>query len=61
MLPIMDSHVKVFETLIFHNQEQTHKDSFDRIMIAQTRAEGLRFVTHDFKIPFYEEPCAIVV
>lgn len=61
MLPITDSHVKVLETLTFHNQEQTHNDPFDRIMIAQAKAEGLRFVTHDSKIPFYEEYCVMVV
>lgn len=61
MLPIMDSHVKALETLQYHNQEQTHNDPFDRILIAQAKAEDLRFVTHDSKIPFYKEPCVIAV
>lgn len=61
MLPITDSHVKALETLVYHNQYQMHNDPFDRIMIAQAKAEGLRFVTHDSKIPFYEEGCVIVV
>ena len=61
MLPITDSHVKALETLTYHNQVQAHNDPFDRIMIAQAKADGLKFVTHDSKIPFYEENCVIVV
>lgn len=38
-----------------------HNDPFDRIMIAQAKADGLRFVTHDSKIPFYEESCILAV
>ena len=34
---------------------------FDRIMIAQAKADNLKFVTHDSKIQFYEEDCVIVV
>ena len=36
-------------------------DSFDRIMTAQAKAEGLKFMTHDSKIPFYEESCVMAV
>ena len=42
------------ETLVCHNQD--HNDPFDRTMIARAKADGLKFVTHDDKIPFYEEP-----
>lgn len=61
MLPIMDNHVKALETLMYHNQEQPHNDPFDRIMLAQAKADGLKFVTHDSKIPFYEETCVVAV
>ena len=61
MLPIADNHVKALEMLVYHNQNQVHNDPFDRIMIAQAKADGLKFVTHDSKIPFYEESCVIVV
>lgn len=54
MLPINDNHVKALETLTYHNQNQFHNDPFDRIMIAQAKADGLKFVTHDSMIPFYE-------
>ena len=30
-------------------------------MIAQAKADQLQFVTHDSKIPFYEEDCVISV
>lgn len=61
MVPIIDKHVKALEMLVFHNPNETHNDPFDRIMIAQAKADGLKFVTHDSKIPFYEEDCVIVV
>lgn len=61
MIPIEDRHVKVLETLTYHNPYQTHNDPFDRIMVAQAKADGLNFVTHDAKIPFYQEPCVIAV
>lgn len=61
MLPITDGHVKALETLIYHSQIQAHNDPFDRIMIAQAKADGLKFITHDSKIPFYEEKCVISV
>ncbi len=61
MLPIADRHVKALETLVYHNQQQTHLDPFDRIMIAQAKADGMKFITHDSKIPFYEESCIMAV
>ena len=47
--------------LVFHNEHQVHNDPFDRIMIAQAKADGMKFVTHDSKIPFYNESCVIAV
>ncbi len=61
MLLIADNHVKALETLIYHNPSQVHNDPFDRIMVAQAKAEGLKFLTHDSKIPFYDEECVISV
>lgn len=61
MLPITDSHVRALETLTYHREFQTHNDPFDRIMVAQAKADGLKFVTHDSKIPFYMESCIIAV
>lgn len=61
MLPITDDHVKALETLVYSNQNQVHNDPFDRIMIAQAKADRLIFITHDSKIPFYGESCVMVV
>lgn len=61
MLPITDNHIKMLETLAYHAQGQVHNDPFDRIMISQAKADGLKFITHDSKIPLYEESCIIAV
>ncbi len=44
MLPITDEHIKALETLVYHNEYQTHNDPFDQIMIAQAKAGGLKVV-----------------
>lgn len=61
MLPVADSHVRALETLVYRNQYGVHNDPFDRIMLAQAKADGLKFVTHDSKIQFYEEDCVVIV
>lgn len=61
MLPITEEDVNALETLVYHNEHQPHNDPFDRIMIAQAKADRLHFITHDSKIPFYEEDCVISV
>ena len=38
-----------------------HKDPFDRLLIAQAKAEGMRFMTHDDKLAGYDEPCILRV
>ena len=38
-----------------------HHDPFDRMLIAQAKAENMSFITHDTLIPFYEEKCIIPV
>lgn len=59
MLPIEDRHVAALETLVCSSQD--HNDPFDRIMIAQAKADRLKFVTHDYKISFYGEHCILHV
>ena len=60
-LPIEDRHITALETLVYHNQYQPHNDPFDRIMIAQAKADGLIFLTCDSKMPYYEEECIMIV
>ena len=38
-----------------------HKDPFDRMLICQAKSEGMKLLTHDSLIPYYEEDCIISV
>jgi len=38
-----------------------HKDPFDRILLAQAKSEGMKFMTHDTLIPYYNESFVISV
>lgn len=47
VLPILNAHVSCLETLKRAPNAPRHNDPFDRIMIAQAKAEKLMFLTHD--------------
>lgn len=51
LLPIGIEHVLEVKKLL-----NIHKDPFDRILIAQTKAEGLTLITSDAKIWKYKIP-----
>lgn len=59
--PITSHHVEALETLRREADQPPHNDPFDRIMLAQAKADGLRFVTHDSLLPAYREPCLLAV
>jgi PIN domain nuclease of toxin-antitoxin system len=61
MIPIADNHVKMLDTLVYHNKFQDHNDPFDRIMLSQAKAENMHFLTHDSKISLYNEDCVVMV
>lgn len=61
MLPVQDEHVYELGGLKRGDGAPEHKDPFDRIMIAQAKAENIMFVTHDALIPYYEEKCIVFV
>lgn len=61
MLSIQDDHVYALETLRRAKDAPTHKDPFDRILVAQAKAENMLFLTHDSLIPYYQEDCIISV
>lgn len=61
MLAIRDEHVYTLETLKREEGAPNHNDPFDRIMVAQAKAEDMLFLTHDSLIPYYNEPCIVVV
>ena len=60
-LPIKDLHVFALDTLSRPEDAPRHKDPFDRLLIAQAKAEGMLFLTHDSLIPLYNEPFIIQV
>lgn len=61
VLPVFNKHVSALETLKRPGNAPRHNDPFDRIMIAQAKAENLMFLTHDSLIPYYGEPFIISV
>ena len=61
VLPILNDHVSYLETLRRPQNAPKHNDPFDRIMVAQAKAEKLMFLTHDSLIPYYKEPFIIPV
>lgn len=60
-LPIYNRHVAVLKTLVRPKDAPPHKDPFDRILLAQAKAEGMRFMTHDALLPYYSESFIIGV
>lgn len=60
-LEIRDKHVYALETLNRPEDARPHKDPFDRILLAQAKAENMSFLTHDALIPDYNEKCVIQV
>lgn len=60
-LPIANRHVEALETLARAAGLPPHNDPFDRIMIAQAKADGLIFLTHDARIAEYDESCVLWV
>ena len=54
-LPIFNKHTIAVETLVRAKNAPQHKDPFDRILLAQAKTEGMKFMTHDSLIPYYNE------
>ena len=56
-----NKHVFALETIQRAEGAPPHHDPFDRMLIAQAKAENMSFITHDSLIPYYEEKCIIPV
>ena len=56
-----DKHVFALETIMRVEGAPPHHDPFDRMLIAQAKAEQMLFITHDALLPYYEEKCIIPV
>jgi len=61
VLSVKDEHVHVLETLVRKEDAPRHNDPFDRIMIAQAKAEGMLFLTRDSLLSYYNEKCILLV
>ena len=59
LLPISEHHIIAYSTVIRHGENPIHKDPFDRMLIAQAKAENMQLITHDEKLPFYREKCVL--
>lgn len=60
-LPVMLKHVYAVSTLTRAEGAPRHKDPFDRMILAQAKAENLMLLTHDSLIADYNEPFVISV
>ncbi len=40
---------------------RVHRDPFDRLLLAQAKSEQIFFMTHDERIPYYNEACIVSV
>lgn len=56
-----DKHVFALETITRAEGAPPHHNPFDRMLIAQAKAENMSFITHDSMLPYYDEVCIILV
>lgn len=59
LMQIRENHIFKLKTLKRDESAPKHNDPFDRIMLAQSKEDGCKFITHDSLIPFYHESCVI--
>lgn len=62
-LPINNRHISFIETLLFDDDGNKieHHDPFDRLLIAQAKADGMILISSDTKLPYYHEACVVPV
>lgn len=60
-LPVLLAHVYQLHTLKRSPDAPRHKDPFDRILLAQAKAEEMLFLTHDSLMADYNEPLVLSV
>lgn len=60
-VPMTSRHALTVSTLSRSEDAPAHKDPFDRMLIAQAKAEGMLLVTHDVKLKDYGETCVMLV
>ena len=60
-LNMKSKHVLTAATLDISKVDKEHRDPFDRLLLAQAKAENFSFLTHDYRLPMYNESCVIKV
>ena len=60
-LDIRLPHIFAVKGLTRQETAPRHNDPFDRLLLAQAKSEGFRFVTHDSLITGYNEPCVMAI
>ena len=60
-LDIRLHHIFAVKGLTRQENAPRHNDPFDRLLLAQAKSEGFRFVTHDSLIVDYYEPCVMAI
>lgn len=61
VLPIFNRHTFVLDSLRRPDDAPKHNDPFDRLLICQSKTEGMKFLTHDSLLFDYDEECIIYV
>ena len=61
LMQIREARIFKLKTLKREKNAPKHNDPFDRIMLAQSKEDDCKFITHDSLMPFYNEPCVINV
>lgn len=59
MLTLEPKHIFTIETLQRSDDAPRHRDPFDRLLLAQAKAEGMSFLSHDTLLEGYHEPCLV--
>ena len=58
---LTNKHIAAVETLKYPEMAPTHKDPFDKLILAQAKSENFLLLTHDKKMTYYEEIGVILV
>ncbi len=60
-LHLSAKHVLTAASLDISKVDKEHRDPFDRLLLSQAKAENYSFLTHDARLPLYNEKCTIMV
>ena len=60
-LPLQSKHLRIENTLKWGGKGEEHKDPYDRLLLAQAKAENLHLMTHDEMICLFDEKCVLEV